>query len=203
MANFITIFRVFLAFIAIYLLLEGDFYGYVWAFGLTAVAFLLDGVDGWVARKFNESSKLGAVLDIMSDRVVENAFWVAFAVLGWLPIVFPLIAITRSFIVDGLRSVALEQGYTAFGSESMQDSKIGSFICSSNFSRVTYAVAKLLAFVCLILAHIPAVTYIGSDSMESIAIISSVVAIEFCVIRALPVIFESKKFFSKTSKKAD
>lgn len=201
MANFITIFRVFLVFIAVYLLLEGDFNGYLWAFCLTSVAFLLDGVDGWVARKFNECSKLGAVLDIMSDRIVENTFWVAFAVLGWLPIVFPLIALTRSFVVDSLRSVALEQGFTAFGSSSMQDSKIGFFICSSNFSRITYAVAKLVAFICMILAHIPRVTFRGESMMEITALVASVIAIEFCVIRGLPVVFESKKFFVKNNEK--
>lgn len=197
MANFITIFRIFLVFIAVYLLLEGDAYGYFWAFGLTSVAFILDGVDGWVARKFNESSKLGAVLDIMSDRIVENTFWIAFAVLGWLPIVFPLIALTRSFVVDSLRSVAMEQGYTAFGSESMQDSKIGNFICSSKFSRITYAVAKLLAFICMILGHIPGINTANAHFMQVIALIASVIAIEFCVIRGLPVVFESKKFFKK------
>jgi len=152
MANFITIFRVFLVFIAVWLLMAGDFYGFLWAFGLTSAAFVLDGVDGYVARKFNESSKLGAVLDIMSDRIVENCFWVTFAVLGWLPVAFPIIALTRGFVVDGLRSVAMEQGYTAFGNLSMQDSKLGHFICCSNFSRGTYAIAKLIAFLCMILA---------------------------------------------------
>ena len=31
----------------------------------------MDGLDGYVARKFNETSKLGAVLDIMGDRIAE------------------------------------------------------------------------------------------------------------------------------------
>lgn len=201
MANFITIFRIFIAFIAIYLLFVGNFYGCVWAFGLTALAFALDGVDGYVARKFNESSKLGAMLDIMSDRIVENAFWITFATLGWLPIAFPLIALTRGFITDGLRSVGMEQGYTAFGTTSMQDSNLGHFICCSKFSRAAYAVSKLVAFLFMILAHIPGIKANLADSFGIFAIIFAIIAMEFCVIRGLPVLFASKKFFVPVEEK--
>ena len=33
---------------------EGNATAYVWALVLTIIAFSLDGVDGYVARKFNE-----------------------------------------------------------------------------------------------------------------------------------------------------
>ncbi len=196
MANFITIFRIFLAFIAVYLLFSGNTVGILWALFLTIMAFALDGLDGYIARKFNEASKLGAVLDIMSDRIVENIFWIAFAVLGLLSIAFPIIAITRSFIVDGLRSVAMEEGYTAFGQTSMQNDKVGYFICSSKFSRITYAVAKCVAFLFLIAATIPVLSMQIKSLLFFIGEIAAVIAIAFCVIRALPVIFESKKFFA-------
>lgn len=197
MANFISIFRIFLVFTAIYLLFQYNFYGYLWALVLTATAFILDGVDGWVARKFNETSKLGAVLDIMGDRIAENAFWVSFAVLGWLPVVFPLIALTRGFVTDSLRSVAMEQGYTAFGECGMQSSKFGHIICSSKFSRISYAVAKVLAFILLIAANIPDLNLEYALKIELAAITSAFIAIEFCVLRGLPVVFESKKFFEQ------
>ena len=197
MANFITIFRIFLVFISVYLLFEGSHQSFIWALVLAVIAFALDGVDGYVARKFNETSKLGAVLDIMSDRIAENAYWITFAVLGWLPISFPLIALTRGFVVDGLRSVAMEQGLTAFGESSMQEDKIGYFICSSKFSRIAYAVAKLVAFVFIIFAHIPGLSPSLAAVINAVAILSAIIAILFCVVRGLPVVFESKKFFLK------
>lgn len=197
MANFITIFRIFLIFISVFLLFKGHSVGYVWAFFLTIIAFSLDGVDGYVARKFNESSKLGAMLDIMSDRITENTLWVAFAVLGWLPIVFPLISLTRGFVVDGIRSVAMEQGFTAFGEKSMQSDKIGYFICSSRFSRISYAVMKVVAFILMIFAKIPAMDHDISVFLSAMAYLAAIFAIMFCVLRGLPVVFESKKFFVK------
>lgn len=197
MANLITIFRTFLVFIAAYLLFHYTSVAYIIALILTIVAFSLDGVDGYVARKFNETSKLGAMLDIMSDRIVENTIWVTFAVLGWVPLVFPIVSLTRGFVVDGIRSVAMGQGMTAFGETSMHDDKIGYFICSSKFMRIAYAVAKVVAFVLMIIARTPGLDPDLSAFLFVIAYLSAILAILFCVIRGLPVIFESKKLFQK------
>ena len=141
MANFISIFRIFVMFLAVYLIYTqvGNANAYVWALVLTIIAFSLDGVDGWIARKFNEVSKFGALLDIMGDRIVENTYWVLFAVMGWLNILFPLIALTRGFITDTIRSAAMEKGLTPFG---MQVNPVCKWITGSKFMRISYAVEK-------------------------------------------------------------
>ena len=198
MANFISIFRIFVALLAIYLLFIPSTIAYIWAFILTVIAFILDGVDGWVARKFNESSQLGSVLDIMGDRIVEASYWIVFAVLGWLSPIFPIICVTRAFTTDSLRSVALAQGYTAFGETSMQSSKLGKFICASKFMRISYAVAKVMAFILIILAKTPAVQgYTWAGTLNLVAVILAWIAIIFCVVRGIPVVVESKKLFEK------
>ena len=198
MANFISIFRIFVAFFAIYLIFIPTTWAYVLAFVLTVIAFILDGVDGYVARKFNETSQLGSVLDIMGDRIVEASYWIVFAVLGWLSPIFPIICVTRAFTTDSIRSVALAQGYTAFGDSSMQSSKIGKFICASKFMRISYAVAKVLAFILIIVAHTPGFEISPVFStLNTIAVIFAWIAIIFCVVRGLPVVIESKKLFEK------
>lgn len=198
MANFISIFRIFVAFFAIYLLFIQTTWAYILAFVLTVIAFILDGVDGYVARKFNEASQLGSVLDIMGDRIVEAIYWIVFAVLGWLNPIFPIICVTRAFTTDSLRSVALAQGYTAFGESSMQSSKLGKFICASKFMRISYAVAKVVAFILIIVAHTPGIEiYPAAATMNTVAVIFAWIAIIFCVVRGLPVVVESKKLFEK------
>ncbi len=189
MANFITIFRVFLMFIGVYLVMaqQGNFTAYVWALILTILAFALDGVDGYVARKFHEESKLGALLDIMSDRIVENTFWIVFAVLGWLSVLFPLIALTRGFVTDTIRSAAMEKGLTPFG---MQRNPICKWITGSKFMRITYAVAKVLAFIVIIASKIPNLP--NADLVFTVGYWLAVIAIVFCVVRGLPVIIEAK-----------
>lgn len=194
MANFITIFRVFLMFIAVYLIiaLPQSVAAYVWALVLTILAFALDGVDGWVARKFHEESKLGALLDIMSDRIVENTYWILFAVQGWLSILFPLIAITRGFITDTIRSAAMEKGFTPFG---MQQNPVCKFITGSRFMRISYAVAKVVAFIVIVASKIPGLPH--ADIVFEVGYWLAVIAIVFCVVRGLPVVIEAKAVLSE------
>ena len=189
MANFISIFRIFVMFLAVYFIYtgEGDPIAYTWALCLTILAFSLDGLDGYVARKFNEVSKLGALLDIMGDRIVENTYWVLFAVMGWINILFPLIALTRGFVTDTIRSAAMEKGLTPFG---MQKNPICKYITGSKFMRISYAVAKVLAFVLIITAKIPVCPH--RDIIWEIGYWAAVFAIVFCVIRGLPVVIEAK-----------
>ena len=92
MANVISISRIFLIFMAAGLLFfEKSTVAYVSALILTILAFSFDGLDGYIARKFNETSKLGAVLDIMGDRITEYVFWIMLAHMGWIPVLFPII----------------------------------------------------------------------------------------------------------------
>ena len=194
MANIITISRIFIALIAVILLFFFTVKTYILAFILTAVAIWFDGLDGYVARKFNESSKFGAMLDILGDRIVENIYWIVFAVLGWVNVAFPLIVVTRGILTDGVRSLAFEKGYTAFGSTTMMKSKLGKFLVASNFSRFTYAVTKALAFGLLILSHIPT-SYNYKSFISLIAYICAYIALTFCIVRGLPVLIESKQFY--------
>ena len=194
MANFITMIRVFFSFIVVALLLCNTKECFVAAFWLTAIVIWFDGLDGYVARKFNEASKFGAMLDILCDRIVECIYWIVFASLGWISLWVPIIVVTRGLITDGLRSLAMEQGYTAFGSSTMMQSKIGKFIVASNFCRFTYAVTKALAFAFLILAKVPGGLNGVSEIISPWAYGCAYVAVVFCVVRGIPVILESERF---------
>ena len=195
-ANLVSISRVFVAFVAIWLLFTHSLTAYVISLILTIIAFIMDGVDGYIARKYNQSSELGSVLDIMGDRIVEASYWIVFAVLGMLPAWFPIVCITRAFVTDSIRSVALSKGMTAFGEKSMQTTAWGKFICSSKFMRISYAVAKVAAFVLLIAALLPPYVEIRRV-VYFIAVILAYIAIIFCVVRAIPVVWESGKLFDK------
>ncbi|MBO6272194.1 CDP-alcohol phosphatidyltransferase family protein [bacterium] len=195
MANFITIFRVFLMFIGVYLIMAhlDSTNAYLWALVLTILAFSLDGLDGYVARKFHEESKLGALLDIMSDRIVENTYWIVFAVMGWLPIWFSLVALTRGFVTDTIRSAAMEKGLTPFG---MQRNPICKWITGSKFMRITYAVAKVLAFIVIIASKTPCLDEHTANNLYLTGYILALIAIIFCVVRGLPVVIEAKAVLS-------
>lgn len=195
-ANFITMIRVFMSFIVVLLLMLQTQACYIAAFILTILVIWFDGLDGFVARKFNQASKFGAMLDILCDRIVECVYWIVFAAMGWLSLWVPIIVVTRGLLTDGLRSLAMEQGYTAFGSSTMMQSKIGKFIVASNFCRFTYAVTKAFAFAFMILAFVPGGLNGVSEMIRPFAYLCSYIAVAFCVVRGIPVIAESDRFIT-------
>ena len=92
LANIITLSRTVFVFIVVALLYCNCQKAYILALILTAILMWFDGLDGYVARKFKISSKLGSLLDIMGDRIVENVFWVAFCALGWVNVAVPIMS---------------------------------------------------------------------------------------------------------------
>ncbi len=192
MANIITLSRIFMVFIVVALLFMHNNSATLSALILTIFVMWFDGLDGYVARKFNETSKLGAVLDIMGDRIVENVFWITFCAMGWINVAIPIIVLTRGIVTDSIRSLALAQGYTAFGEKTMMQGKIAKFIVASNFSRFTYALCKAIAFLFIIAGHL---SFSYDHSVLAIGIICAWIAVAFCVLRGIPVVIESKRFF--------
>ncbi len=191
-ANVLTVGRVVLALVTLSLLF-GDGEQYRWAaFGLTIIVIWADGLDGYFARKLNQTSKLGGVLDIAGDRAVELCYWVVFAVLAWIPVWIPLLFIVRGTFVDAMRNHAAEDGFTAFGARTMMQSKVGKFLVASNFSRFSYAISKAVAFCLLIGAHTEAWR---NGPVPFIAMFCVYFAAAFCVVRGVPVFFEGDNIF--------
>lgn len=194
MANLISILRTVLCLIVVLLLFQQQQTIYITCFFLTVAVIWMDGLDGYVARKLNESSKSGAVIDILGDRIVEQVYWVSYLALGWVPLWVPLIVIVRGIIVDGLRSMALEQGYTAFGETTMMQSKIGWLLVSSRFSRWSYAFFKAAAFAFLILGYTPNMSAQFNTVFLNLGYAGVYISLFFCVVRGLPVLIEGRRF---------
>jgi CDP-diacylglycerol---glycerol-3-phosphate 3-phosphatidyltransferase len=191
--NTITVVRVFMALLAVALCWSKDDAVLWTSFFLTAIIIWGDGLDGYFARKLNQTTKLGAILDIAGDRVVEMAYFIVFAVLGWIPAWIPLLFLVRGTFVDAIRAQASEQGMTAFGEKTMMQSGLGKFLVSSNFSRGAYAVVKAVCF-CLIIAG--QTTQLRDTVVPTIAIYCAYASAVFCVIRGLPVLVEGRRLFA-------
>lgn len=195
-ANAVALARALLAFVVVALLYQGR-HLYVGAFALTIVAIWMDGLDGWVARRFGEDSRFGAVLDILTDRVVEMTYWIAFAALGWIPIWVPLVVAVRGLLVDGARALAFERGLTAFGPATMMTSRVGRVLVSSRASRNLYGAAKLLAFSLLILASAAGIAPALRALLSPLAYLCVYAAVALCVARGVPVLLEAHRLLAR------
>jgi CDP-diacylglycerol---glycerol-3-phosphate 3-phosphatidyltransferase len=196
MANLITLLRTLLAFLVAAMLHVPRREIYVAAIALTLLLIWMDALDGWVARRLGEASKFGAVIDILGDRVVEMTYWIVFVALGWLPVWVALLVAARGILVDGLRSIALERGLTAFGATSMMKTKIGAALVASRTSRALYGVGKALAFSLLILLFTPGIRGYFGDWLPFVALgvyAITYATIALCVVRGVPVLVEARR----------
>ena len=79
------------------------------AVGLFLLAAASDGVDGYIARKYNQVSKLGMILDPIADKGLLLAGIITLSVSNWqyeFPLWFPVLVIARdALIVAGVAVV--------------------------------------------------------------------------------------------------
>ena len=148
MANWVTFGRFLLLFVLLGIIYSGVPTLQLVNAPLTVLIIALDGVDGWVARKFNEESLFGATFDIAIDRIVETVLWVVLAHLGFIGVWIPLLFIIRGNLVDAIRSKGAASGTAAFD---MMQSPIGRFLVAGRFMRGFYAVLKAVTFAWILL----------------------------------------------------
>lgn len=108
MANYITLFRFLLTFLAVPSILNQH---HKLALLLILLGALSDWLDGDTARRRNEVSKLGVLLDPFVDKVFVLSCLSAYLYLGQVsPYAFVLLLI-RELYISFLRSFAVEKGY--------------------------------------------------------------------------------------------
>jgi phosphatidylglycerophosphate synthase len=170
---------------------------------LTFLAVTLDGLDGFLARRFHLASPIGAQLDILGDRILENLFFTFFAVSGEISLWVPLLFFIRGAITDFLRGLAASRTSSARGNESeyrrnwFLESAMGTAIVASRTSRVAYGAAKCACFCALgiewTLRHsgiAASALVIHFLSVTNSALLAA--SISFCILRALPVFWEAR-----------
>ena len=70
------------------------------------IAAITDWYDGWLARKFNYITNWGKFMDPLADKFLTSAAFIAFVILGFVPLWMVTIIIVRDFYVTGLRIYA-------------------------------------------------------------------------------------------------
>jgi cardiolipin synthase len=94
--NMITILRFLLVPAVIYWLLTGE-----WrlAFAGFVIAGVSDGVDGFIARRFNQRSVLGGYLDPMADKLLLVSVFVVLGIMDKLPLWLVVAAVSRDALI--------------------------------------------------------------------------------------------------------
>ena len=198
-ANAITLFRLFLTFIVVAVFGQHTYIDIICIVTILII-FILDSVDGIVARKHDQTSTFGAVFDIAADRIVENVFWIYFAsITDFIPFWMPVIVVTRGILTDGIRGIALTDGKTPFEMMTIPWTRA---LTSSRVSRALSGLSKILTFTFL-----PAVPVLESFSLNepiiktfsTASLIIAIVAVAINLIRGVPVLVDGWKYVKSSS----
>jgi CDP-diacylglycerol--glycerol-3-phosphate 3-phosphatidyltransferase len=117
--TWITIIRIFLTPVLVVVLMTRstglEHLGLSWQMIGVAVfllASLTDYLDGWLARRRNEVTTLGSLLDPIADKLLTSAAFISLVQIGTVRAWMVWIILGREFAVDGLRMIASSQGVT-------------------------------------------------------------------------------------------
>jgi CDP-diacylglycerol---glycerol-3-phosphate 3-phosphatidyltransferase len=173
---------------------------------LTIAAIALDGLDGYLARARGLATPLGAQLDILGDRVIENLFFTFFAVSGLISLWVPVAFFARGAATDFLRGLASRAGRTGFGHDGMLETVWGRLLVASRLSRSAYAALKCVCFCylgsLLALSHLTA-AWLKAVPLPALLLAGQALtgcSVLVCVLRAIPVIWEGRRFLPSARK---
>ncbi|MBZ9795957.1 CDP-alcohol phosphatidyltransferase family protein [Mesorhizobium sp. ES1-4] len=94
--NLITILRLVLMPAVVLAMLQAH---WDWAFAGFVVAGVSDGVDGFIARRFNQQSTFGAYLDPVADKLLLVSVFVVMGFIGQLPLWLVVTMVSRDALI--------------------------------------------------------------------------------------------------------
>lgn len=77
---------------------------------LFLIGSVTDFLDGYIARKYNLVTDFGKVMDAIADKVLVNGVLIILAYDKMLPLIVPVIIITRDIVVDSIKMASGNKG---------------------------------------------------------------------------------------------
>ena len=118
--NTLTILRIFFVPLLVVVLLTGQpnlpVFGWnisfvIWGVLILLVAAATDWADGFLARRRQQETTLGILLDPIADKLLISAAFISLVQMGVVPAWMVIIIIGREFTVLGLRTIASAEGF--------------------------------------------------------------------------------------------
>jgi cardiolipin synthase len=96
--NLITLGRILLVPVVVWAIYNGSM---LLAFMLFLIAGISDAVDGFLAKRFNMSSELGAYLDPLADKTLIVSIYVTLGIAGKIPGWLVILVVSRDIMIVG------------------------------------------------------------------------------------------------------
>ena len=104
--NQLTILRIILTPVFLVLFLTGEPLLIQISYLVFIIAAITDWYDGWLARKFNYITEWGKFMDPLADKILTSTAFMAFVIVGILPLWMVLLIIIRDLVITLIRVYA-------------------------------------------------------------------------------------------------
>jgi CDP-diacylglycerol---glycerol-3-phosphate 3-phosphatidyltransferase len=114
------------------------------------VAAVTDLLDGYLARRWNQITTVGMLLDPIADKLLVSAALVSLVQVQRVPGWMAVLIIGREFAVSGLRSIAASEGYTIQAGDLGKTKMVTQVLAIAlTMASVDYPALATPAWVCL------------------------------------------------------
>jgi CDP-diacylglycerol--glycerol-3-phosphate 3-phosphatidyltransferase len=134
------------------------------ALAIFLAAAATDLLDGYLARRWEQITTVGTLLDPIADKLLISAALISLVEVGAVPGWMAILIVGREFAISGLRAIAAAEGYTIKASElgkvkmAFQVTAIAMVLLSLRFAELKGVASALLIGV-LVVSMASAVLY--------------------------------------------
>lgn len=107
---------------------------YIIAGVIFIIASVTDFIDGYLARKNNQVTDTGKMLDAIADKILVNSVLIILSAQGFIPVIVPVVIVLRDIVVDAIKMEAAAKG------------KVVAAIKSGKIKTATLMVGTVLTF---------------------------------------------------------
>ena len=139
---------------------------YIIAGVVFVIASLTDWLDGYLARKNNQITDTGKMLDAIADKVLVNSVLIILAAHGFIHVIIPVVIVLRDIIVNAIKMEAAGKGkvVAAIGSGKLKTATLMvgttlAFFYNLPFAFWNIRVDACLLYIACILSIVSAIQY--------------------------------------------
>lgn len=143
---------------------------YIIAGVIFIIASVTDFLDGYLARKNNQVTSTGKMLDAIADKALVNPALIILAAQGFIPVIVPVIIVLRDIIVDAIKMESAGKGkvVAAIGSGKLKTATLMvgivlTFFYNIPFEFIGINIAVILLYIACILSIVSAIQYFNMN----------------------------------------
>lgn len=130
------------------------------------VASATDWFDGYLARKNNQVTDTGKMLDAIADKVLVNSVLIILAAHGFMNVIIPVVVVLRDIVVNAIKMEAAGKGKVVaaiksgkFKTATLMVGTTLTFFYNMPFELLQIDVANFLLYIAVILSIVSGIQY--------------------------------------------